>query len=198
MLHATPHSPHRAAFAALLLCGMFGEALADGLDAAAPSWLEWPASPDLTAVRSHIATPLTTDARTSTELVGVSYRWWLSRGRTDWGVGVGTLGYVVAPVEGTLAGAPASLVGSVPTLTVGVRYRLSRESALYADASGAQGLGGDRSASYVNAKLGMEWTTAKPKLGFEQGALGVHFDSGYGVTLRVRHGGLGAYLRGKF
>ncbi|HJV95811.1 MAG TPA: hypothetical protein VJ608_07230 [Albitalea sp.] len=198
MSHATPHSPHRAAFAALLLCGVFGGALADVDDESQPAW---PAAPDLTAVHTHIVTPaaaVNADVRSNNELVGISYRWWLSRGRTDLGLGLGTVGHVAAPADGPFNGGPTRLIGSVPTVTVGVRYRMSNESAVYADASGAQGLGNDGTARYVNAKLGMEWTTVKPKLGFENGALGIHFDSGYRMTLRARHGGIGAYLRGKF
>ena len=156
---------------------------------------------EVLAVRSSIDIPsaaLTTpDGRPVTDLAGVSYRWWLSRGRTDWGVGVGSLGYVLPAPDGR-SDAPRSIAASVPTLTVGMRYWVSTESALYADASGARGLGADSNSRYVNAKVGMEWKPTRSRFGLDQGSLGIHFDSGYHLTLRTRHGGLGLYLRNQW
>src|SRR5258706_15762332 len=52
---------------------------------------------EITAVRSRLAAAVvpaaSTDGRVSTELAGVNYRWWLTNGRADLAVGVGTLGY---------------------------------------------------------------------------------------------------------
>lgn len=156
---------------------------------------------EVSAVRSRIDIPssalATADGRPVTDLAGVTYRLWMSRGRIDWGVGVGTLGYVLPGPDGR-SDVPVSIAGSVPTLTVGMRYRVTNESALYADASGARGLGADINSQYVNAKVGMEWKPARSRFGFDQGSLGIHFDSGYHLTLRSRHGGLGVYLRNQW
>ncbi len=187
-----------------LLFGVLGDAAAQSAatDSPAPAGAAWSTAPDVTAVRSHLVAPGTTslnlDGRPGAELAGVSYRWWLSRGRADLGLGVGTVGYVVPPADGRVAGGAQSLVGSVPTVTVGVRLRVSNDAAVYADASGAYHLVGDGSTDYVNAKVGMEWKAAKPRFGFERGALGIHFDSGYRMSLRANHGGIGVFLRGHF
>jgi len=158
-------------------------------------------TPELSTVRTRLAptgpAPLTSDGRPLSELAGVNYKLWLSRGRTDWGVGVGTLGYIVPRPDGRIEG-PVALAGASPMLSVGLRYRVTPESAVYADASGARGIGVDPNANYVNTKVGMEWKPAKQTLGFEHGAIGMHFDSGYRLALKARHGGLGLFLRGQF
>jgi len=160
-----------------------------------------PLTSTLTAVRSHLDVPTTAVAgangRPVNELAGVNYRWWLSHGAFDVGLGVGSIGYVVPPPDGRFDG-PRTLAGSVPTISVGWRYRMSQASAIYADASRARGLGTDGQRDYVNAKVGLEWKPAHDKWGFERGAFGVHFDSGYHLSLRARHGGLGIYLRNQF
>jgi hypothetical protein len=158
-------------------------------------------STEITAVRSRLTAPAlppgASDTRLSTELAGVNYRWWLTNGRTDLGVGVGTLGYLVTPPDGRIDG-PRTLTGSVPTVTLGLRYHVSPQSHFFADASGVRGLGNDPSLTQVNTKVGVEWKPAKSRLGLEQGALGFHFDSGYKLSLKARHGGLGLYLRNTF
>ncbi|WP_280152963.1 hypothetical protein [Piscinibacter sp. XHJ-5] len=160
----------------------------------------WSVAPEVDATRSRLTPPgapaLTSDGRQMTELAGVNYRLWLSRGPAAMGVGVGTLGYVRPPSEGI--GAPVTLTGAAPTLSVGLRYRTSMHSAVYADALGARGLPPDGEGYYVNTKVGMEWKPAKSTLGFDHGTIGVHFDSGYRLSVRPRKGGLGVYLRGQF
>src|SRR5438105_10368726 len=89
-------------------------------------------SSEVTAVRSRLAAPTllpgTADGgRLSTELAGVTYRWWLTNGRTDLGVGVGTLGYLLTPPDGRLD-TPRTLTGAVPTVTLGLRYHVSPHS----------------------------------------------------------------------
>lgn len=158
-------------------------------------------TPELSAERTRLAAPdaapLAPDGRALTELAGVNYRLWMGRGRTEFGVGLGTLGYVHPGPDGRVD-AGASMLRSSPTLSLGVRYRVTPESAIYADASGARGLGMDSSAAYVNTKVGMEWKPAKSRLGFDHGALGMHFDSGYRLSLKARRGGVRIVLRGEF
>jgi hypothetical protein len=91
-----------------------------------------------------------------------------------------------------------TLTGATPTVSVGMRYRMSPESAFFADAFGARTLPPDTSGAYVSTKVGMEWKPAKSTFGFDQGALGIHFDSGYRLSLKARHDGLKVYLRGQF
>jgi hypothetical protein len=163
-----------------------------------------PASPtsyEITAVRSRMLAPVGPlahlDGRMTNEVAGLSYRVWMSRGRADVGVGVGTLGYVMPTADGRVDG-PRALAGSVPAVMVGVRYRMSNEHSVFADASGVRGLGADPNGAYYNTKVGMEWKPAKSKLGLEHGALGLHFDSGYKLSLKARRGGLGLYMRSQF
>jgi hypothetical protein len=151
--------------------------------------------------------------RPYTEMGGVNYRWWLRRGRADLGIGVGTVGYLVAPIEG-LAASPHSLIydgphalvyagphtlaHTAPTVTVGWRYQLNERSTVFADALGARRSSADDRSDFYSTKVGMEWKERKSRLGFEQGSLGLRLDSGYRMTLRTRKGGLGVYLRGQF
>jgi hypothetical protein len=174
-----------------------GVVLANRIDDANPA-----TSTEITTVRSHLSAPALPPGsgdggRLSTELAGVNYRWWLSNGRAQLGVGVGTLGYLMPSPDGRLDG-PRTLTGSVPTLSLGLRYHVSPQSHFFADASGVRGLGPDPSMAQVNTKVGVEWKPAKSRLGLEQGALGFHFDSGYKLSLKARHGGLGLYLRSTF
>ena len=122
-------------------------------------------------------------------------RLWLSRGRSAFGVGGGTVGYLQPPLG--RHDASATLAGATPTVSVGMRYRMTSDSAVFADASGARALPPDASA-YVSTKVGMEWKPAASRFGFDGGALGIHFDSGYRLSVKARHDGLGVYLRGKF
>ena len=159
-------------------------------------------APRLTSERTRIvgteALAVGTDGRPLTELGGVSYRWWLSHGRSDVGVGVGALGRVITPPPGVVDGG-TSLAGSVPTVTLGWRYRVSNDSVVFADASGARGLGLNGTGNYVNTKLGAEWKSPASRFGLDKrGHLGIQFDSGYRMSLRLRKSGVGVYVRGQF
>ncbi|RQP22956.1 hypothetical protein DZC73_17655 [Albitalea terrae] len=159
-------------------------------------------TPEVSAVRSRLPsngpTALSSDgSRTLSELAGVDYKLWTSHGRVGVGVGVGTLGYVTPRPDGRVDG-PVALSGAAPSVSVGLRYHVTKESTVYADASGVRGLGAEASGNYVNTKVGMEWKPAQRTLGFEHGALGMQLDSGYRLALKPSHGGLGLYLRGKF
>jgi len=140
-------------------------------------------------------------ARVSNDLAGVSYRLWMSQGRAAVGVGLGALGRVMYPAPSAAAepGAAPTLTDTTPVVSVAMRYRASERSAVFADASLAQGLAGPRgTGGYSNAKVGVEWESARPELGLEHGRLAVQLDSGYRMSLRIRKSGLGVYLRGRF
>ena len=131
------------------------------------------------------------------ELSEISRRWWLSRDRTDIGIGVGAVAYSL-PASDARRDQAQTLRNAVPALSVGLRYRVSPESAVYADASNARGLYGKGSDAY-SAKVGLEWQgEPRPGWGFMQGGLGLRLDSGKTMTMRVKGGGLGVYLRSKF
>lgn len=156
------------------------------------------AAPRVTFERATLAAdvPPVLDAqgRALDELAGVSLRWWARHGRADVGVGVGTLGFVPRPDA-----AGTALLGPRPTLTLGWRYRLNGETAVFADATGVRALAGDGPMpGIVNTKVGLEWKPATSRFGFEHRSIGVQLQSGYRMSLRVRGGGVGVYLRGQF
>lgn len=132
----------------------------------------------------------------SNELQGVSYRWWLGSGRAAVGFGLGSIGYVVQ-LPAARDAAATTVVGSVPTASIGLRFALSPTAQAYADGSRTTGLAGQDDVFY-NAKAGIEWKPVKSRFGFEGGRLGVQLDSGYRVSFRTRKGGLSIYLRRTF
>jgi hypothetical protein len=150
----------------------------------------WPAGAPSSVVALDAA------GRPLADAAGFSYRWWLRRGRADVGIGLGAIGRVVAPVE---ASGEATLAYAASTLTLGLRYQLTERSTLYADASGARRGQGEAGADLFATKLGVEWAgRSRSRLGFDKGAFGLLLDSGYRMSLRIRHGGLGIYVRGQF
>ncbi|HEV7913180.1 MAG TPA: hypothetical protein VGP22_05400 [Albitalea sp.] len=203
-----PISLPRACGLAVALAAAGGAALADDpapaqmaaeMTAAAARTLA--ITPEVTALHSRLTPPgppaLTSDGRPMTELSGVNARLWLSRGPAGIGVGIGTIGYVVPGPDGRTDG-PRTLSGAAPTVSVAMRYRIANGAAVFADAMGARGLPPDTSGAYVNTKIGMEWKPATHTFGIDHGALGVHLDSGYRLSLKPRRGGIGVYLRGQF
>ena len=156
---------------------------------------------EVTATRSRmLASPASLPrlgGRALNDLAGVTYRVWRSHGSADIGVGVGTLGYLVPAADGSTGG-PQALVGVAPAVVVGVRVRVSDEHAVFADAYRARGLGAGPVGIDYGTKVGVEWRPAKSTLGLEHGALGMQLESGYKLSLKVRHGGPSLYLRSQF
>ena len=158
-----------------------------GSDVALSSSLE------VQAVNSHVQVAASGGRRTGPEMSGINYRLWITQGRADVGVGLGSLGYALPSGAG-----PRTVVGAVPTVSIGMRYRMSEQHLLFADASGARGLGVDPSATLVTTKVGLEWKPARSRLGLEHGALGMQLDSGMRLSLKSRRGGPALYLRNTF
>jgi hypothetical protein len=167
-------------------------------------------SPRVTRVDLAVGTPSTalTGAQNmqpdSARLSDISYRFWVSRGRADLGVGVGALALTaqplgVAPSAGPNAALdnPAMLLASAPSLTIGMRFRASRESTLFADASSTYGLNnGDAHLG----KVGIEWKPASlaSRWNIAYGGIGWRLSADSRMTLRIRGGGLGLYVRSQF
>ena len=132
------------------------------------------------------------------ETTELGYRWWVSKGRADLGVGLGTLAYVVRPT-GSLPGVGdngQSVLASGSVLTLGMRYRTSTSSALFADAASWRGAGLNGDA--VVGKVGLEFKTAKSSVNLAYGGLGLTLPGDARMMLRVRRGGLGLVLRSSF
>jgi hypothetical protein len=127
-------------------------------------------------------------------------RWWKSAGRADLGFGVGTLSYVSRPtgsVPGLGRTDSATVLASGTVLTLGMRYRTSERSAVYADAAGWHGDGFQGNDGVVG-KVGMEFKSAQSRWSIAYGGLGMRLSGDTRMTLRVRRGGLGIYMRSSF
>lgn len=134
------------------------------------------------------------------EVAELSYRWWISRGRADWGLGLGTLAYVVRPT-GTMANpsddpGAALTTASGTVVTLGVRYRTSVHSTFFVDAAGVRGLGLDRDA--VVGKVGIEFKAARSSWNVAYGGLGFRLAGDTRMTLRARRGGVALNMRREF
>lgn len=147
---------------------------------------------ELNAVNSRLQPAAAGETRAA-ELAGINARLWITQGRADVGVGLGSLGYVVPSGDGL-----RTVAGAVPSVSIGMRYRMTPQHLLFADASGARGLGLDPTATVVSTKLGVEWKPARSTLGFEHGAIGMQLDSGFRLSLKSRRGGPALYLRNSF
>lgn len=139
-------------------------------------------------------------------LSDISYRYWLSRGRTDFGFGVGTLALTARPLGTAPSAAPdptldnsTILLASAPSLTVGMRYRASPQSTLFADATGTRGLGYNSGDAYLG-KVGVEWKPASlnSRWNIAYGGIGWKLSTDSRMTLRIRSGGVGLYMRSQF
>lgn len=203
-------------FALWLLTGLtqaMAQESADRHGSPAPSWAD--AAPreqldgnpavaqafDIAPAQRHVPAPalapLAAYPRGTLQLAGVDLRLWMGIGRASFGAGVGTLGYL-SPFDHGHADGPMAVTGAMPSVSFGVRYRLSDQQLLYADASRARSLGSHRAATLVTTNIGVEWKPSRPKFGFERGAFGIQLDSGYRLSVKVRQGRPVLYLRGQF
>jgi hypothetical protein len=136
------------------------------------------------------------------ETTELGYRWWVSKGRADLGLGLGTLAYVARPT-GSLPGlgpgpdGGATVLASGSVLTLGMRYRTSPSSAVFADAASWRGAGLSGGDALVG-KVGLEFKTAKSRWNLAYGGLGLTLPGDARMTLRVRHGGLALYMHSSF
>ena len=142
----------------------------------------------------------------STRLTDVSRRFWVSRGRTDLGIGVGTMVLTAQPLGAPPSAAPNAtldnstiLLASAPSLSVGMRFRASPQSTVFADASGARGFGPNNGDAYLG-KVGVEWkpTSFVSRWNIAYGGIGWRLSADSRMTLRIRGGGLGLYMRSQF
>jgi hypothetical protein len=186
---------------AIVAAGIPAVSVADDEDVslgerATPDETAWRA-PRVTTERSFVlpggAAPLDPSGRPYTDMSGVTVRFWSRHGRSHLGVGVGTVGFVAPSLDGAVP-----LRSALPTVTVGVRYAISGETAVYADATSARDLIANAAPGLYNTKVGMEWQPAKSRFGFEGRSLGIQLQSGYRMSLRIKSGGLGIYFRGNF
>jgi hypothetical protein len=134
------------------------------------------------------------------ETTELGRRWWLSNGRADVGMGLGTISYVSRPT-GSLPGlgptGSANALAAGTVLTLGMRYRTSERSAIYGDAAGVQGVGVEGGQTVVG-KVGVEFKSARSRFDIAYGGLGLQLAGDARMTVKVRRGGLGLYMRSAF
>ena len=138
------------------------------------------------------------------ELNELSYRWWLSSGRADVGLGLGTVSYGLRPISGFVGGSVGAMgdesskvLATGTVLTLGMRYRTSAHSTLFADAAGVRGLGLEGGGAIVG-KVGVDFKLAQSRWNIAYGGLGLRLNGDTRMTLRVRRGGVAIYMRSSF
>jgi len=138
-----------------------------------------------------------------TDMTELSYRRWASSGRASVGVGVGTVTLTDRAMGGGVGGvgalrdAPPVGVASGSVLMLGLHYRATESSSVYADASRVSGLGlnGD---DQVVGKVGMEFKAARSQWGLAYGGLGFRMAGDARMTVKLRRGGVGLFMRSAF
>jgi hypothetical protein len=134
------------------------------------------------------------------ETTELGYRWWLSSGRADLGLGLGTMTYGVRPtgsVPGLGDGGTSTVLATGTVMTMGVRYRTSERSTVYADASGLRGHRIDGGDALVG-KVGVEFKLARSRFDIAYGGLGMQLAGDTRMSLRARRGGLAIFMRSAF
>jgi len=133
----------------------------------------------------------------ATSLVETAPRLWLGWGRASVGFGFGNQALRLdrrGAQEEALAAPPVRT-----SMSLGVSYRVSDSSRLYAAASAARRPWGDDDAlPLYRARAGIEWKSAKSRLGFDGARLALQLDSGYRMSIRTRSGGVQISLRRTF
>lgn len=129
----------------------------------------------------------------------VTARWWVGRGASNFGLGLGASGYYFPSQGGSSMDGPMAVKYTASVLTVGYRYQVDSRSTLFADASGARRFNAD-AVDQFSTKVGVEWKASSRKFGLDGAArsLSVQLDSGYKMAVKVRRNGIGVYVRGQF
>ena len=134
------------------------------------------------------------------EVSEISSRWWFSAGRTDVGFGVGSVALMARPMLGVSADDAATVgiaLASAPSLSVGIRRRTSSVSTVYADATRSYNIGLNGIDSY-SGKVGVEWKSAESRWSIAYSGLGLRLSPESRMTVNLRRGGLGIYMRSRF
>lgn len=132
------------------------------------------------------------------EVGGAALRWWVMRGGSQFGMGVGAMGYAVPSLDAKAGGALTPAYAS-SVLTLGWRYQLNDRSMLFADASGERRFSAEGVDRY-STKVGVHWKSKSSRFGLEKGSrsLGLQLDSNYRMALKLRRNGAILSVRGQF
>ncbi|MDP9043819.1 MAG: hypothetical protein M3O01_03345 [Pseudomonadota bacterium] len=185
--------------AATLLCSVMGAAFAS--DHPAAHGLTELNAPAPFTREDAVATDSRGSAGTNLRTTELQRRFWLTRGPLDLGWGFGAYSWGAgpgdaAPARGSIG--PAGMgSGTATVLTIGMRYRTSTRSAVFADASQLYG-GGWSGAETTAGKVGFELRSSRSFLHVAYGGLGLRLAGDTGLTVRPRRGGLGVFVRHAF
>jgi len=155
------------AFAALAACAAGS---ADAADAQGVAPLRWSTASDYSAG---------------------SYRWSLSRGSVDFGLGLDTpsrAGFV----DASRPEATGPFVQTLPSLSLGLRSAEASKPGLLTQLAGAE-----TATTYIH-RIGIEWKPAESQLMFVREGLGVRLSGDNRLTMRLRHGTLSIYMQRTF
>ena len=144
--------------------------------------------------------PLRSAPGTRTDLTELSAQRWLHSGRASVGVGAGSVSLVNRPngmLPGAFADGTATPQGSGTMLMLGLRYRTSPQSSVYADSARVRGLGLDGEDQVVN-KVGIEFKAAKSDWNIGYGGLGMRLAGDARMSLKLRRGGLAISMKREF
>jgi hypothetical protein len=112
----------------------------------------------------------------------------------DVGSGLGSIGYVAHPRH--TAAEPAPMPGSnVVTASAVMRYRGMEQPAVYAEATGGASL---RHGGTPLTTAGMDLKASASPLSLVRGGLGLQIDNSSRMTLQLRKGRIGLYMRSAF
>lgn len=146
----------------------------------------------------NVATPSLPGYRT--DMTELSYRRWATRGRADVGWGIGSMLFVERPtglLPGRYGEGAGVTTGAGTMLMLGLRYRTGAQSSIYADAAQVRGLGLDGEDRVVG-KVGIEFKAAQSNWRISYGGLGFRLAGDARMTVKLRRGGLGIYMRSTF
>ena len=144
--------------------------------------------------------PLRSAPGTRTDLTELSAQRWLHSGRASVGVGAGSISLVNRPngmLPGAFADGTATPQGSGTLLMLGLRYRTSPQSSVYADTARVRGLGLDGEDQVVS-KVGIEFKAAKSDWNIGYGGLGMRLAGDARMTLKLRRGGVMVSMKREF
>jgi len=136
-----------------------------------------------------------------TDLNELTYRRWTSAEGAGFGIGVGSVALIDRPSSAALGGrlgdAPSATLASGTVLMLGLRFKASERSSLYADASRLHGLGLDGDERVVG-KVGIEFKAAQSRWNIAYGGLGLRLAGESRMTVKLRRGGIGVFMRREF
>jgi hypothetical protein len=136
-----------------------------------------------------------------TDLSAVEVQHWVGNGRAGIGAGVGGVTIVDRPTGMTpgrfsdSGGAVSAVSGA--TLMLGLRYRTTQDSSIYASATHLSGLG-LASEDRIVSKVGVEFKAAQSHFKIDYGGLGMHFAGDTRMTLKLRRSGVAVGMRRSF